>query len=384
MTFIPGESENSSQNVLNGKDAAIPDWVDNWFHGDQVSKMPDSIPADLTDPDNRSELPTKDLDEFDEKLPKYRVLNHVQVGLEETADGVEPNVGFFNDLAPVTLEGTPLGDSDEEHDRLPGNEEVAIEDNALRDDGCVADWFEEEYGTENWGKQEPTTKDQVDERSIEIESSDGETVEGVQVTSIVGGSDVYLETMADVARERTADWVPAIQWLQKELVDCGANIVTAAAMASLAANVPNFYTYLDVIVMADGSYLIRLQDASPYPRHALYQDGQKIGTNDFDKGEEWKPNQSLTTKPPTTLLDEYSELPEIYWITAIDTGNRPFQSMGIEANIHGLTPFGPYHPTSYRYKHRTSPASDHPLVDSGEGNKLDVSDLESQPLYLPD
>lgn len=190
--------------------------------------------------------------------------------------------------------------------------------------------------------------------------------------SIVGGSDVFLEVLRQQANERTPWYLSAQAFLQGKFEQCGVGLKTRLALISLIFNLPYFYTFLDVIVMADGSSLVRMVDASVYPRHALYiNEAKKGGASNFDKGDEWKPNQKLVSSGNP-------------YVPELTSGNDRFDNMGAESIAVGATPF-PHAGLLYQYHYdigsRTGP---HPVLEHAEGETLNTETLSQQNVLFPD
>lgn len=352
LTFLPGEVEDSTATTDHSIDSTIPDWVDKWFHADKIEVLPENL----------NDLEPKSLPEYDRTFPRYRVRNEIIIDIA-SSDGrtldhdVVPE--FNQEVSPVTLEGTPVT-----HAPVAANDEKDIEENVLRDEDCFAPWFRDELEDE-WRSVEPKSKVKPSHRTIEIDG-----IEGVQAAQIVGGSDVYLEAMMNQARKRTPWYLNPESYLQGKFRQCGVGYKTSLALASLAFKLPNFYTFLDVIVMADGSQLVRVVDASVYPRHALYVNDTKKRASNFDKGEEWKPNQKLNSSGDP-------------FVPELTSGNDRFDNMGIEAQAVGATPF-PHTGYIYQYFYdHPSRSGDHPVMEYAEGEELGKEALKNQDILFP-
>jgi len=104
--------------------------------------------------------------------------------------------------------------------------------------------------------------------------------------------------------------------------------------------------------MADGSKLVRVWDASVYPSHALYLDGNREGKNLFREGIEWVEQGPL--QEHTAFLD-----------------------FGLEGNTPGKTPFDQF--GSWKYKLDWNKGSrDHPVMTASvQGNNLTLETMRS-------
>lgn len=129
---------------------------------------------------------------------------------------------------------------------------------------------------------------------VAVEGSDGEVVEGVRVSAIVGGQDTYVRKLNDLFRR------DPVRFLR----EFPGNRLTSAT--AYLTRPPTMFTFLEVVVLADGTTAATVWDASPYPLHLLYVNGYRPrgATNGLERGEgvaldgtvrggNWVPNQDI-------------------------------------------------------------------------------------------
>lgn len=320
LTYIPGYDEDKSK----GGDryaAAMPDWVDGYFHGDEHAadfsgeEHSGHLDDDLSDATSQD----KDLPEYNEDtyeddkyggsddFPYYRVKNTLSL-VVQTSDG--ETVDSWNkrrakgESAPITLEG----------------EEG--EGNLIRG---LDQWYKDHPDiSDPWDYQAPSGERLFQERKVTVEG-----IEGVQLLQAYGGSDIYLDIMQskllELDRKEFLDAIreasPGENSVESEIFE---SAYEPAKVFAHLVDLPKMYTFVELTVMADGSSVTRLWDAGPYPRHALYvgettADATKVESTDFDVGEEWRPNQNF---------------------------NKRFFQWSIEAQTH-RSPYGPAGPMAY-------------------------------------
>lgn len=132
------------------------------------------------------------------------------------------------------------------------------------------------------------------------------------------------------------------------------------------------YTFLDLIVMADGTTVSRVWDTSPYPKHYLYVNGTQRADNGFDRG----------TGP---ALGGRGKVKNGEWIRNQDVNRERFAPWWKQIRFGHVTPFRPFKPKAYENKwdndDLTEPAhvgtpQDHPvMVEGDDGSRLSASDL---------
>jgi hypothetical protein len=290
LQFIPGDNENEDQGgyPLNGGlmqlfrednfgvsirgyslELPIQPVLDSWLKGDQtavtdkVRPGSDELPMDIKKA--RRKESGKYSDEFGtDAFNIFRFENEVQVSFD-TPDGETI------DTESVQIRFNESGNSPEdERVSLDGRETPT---SVTPDHGVngipVQDW----HGTfEESSNRKP--------RHYEYETDfEFEGVEGVRILTISGG---YAGFVADWAL-RVGNSPPTFI---NEVWDWGVN-ETLAEVAWLAAPsrtqfltdyltvVPNTYSLIEFIVLADGRRYARVWDASQYPSLAMYVDGKR-------------------------------------------------------------------------------------------------------------
>lgn len=138
------------------------------------------------------------------------------------------------------------------------------------------------------------------------------------------------------------------------------------------------YTFLELLVMADGTTLTRAWDTSPYPHHFLYVDGARAG-EEMDNGLE-----------RGTGLREDGSVKDGNWVRNQDQNRERFSPWVQQAyKPAGIEPFSPHSPLAYEQNWDTyvpgmTPQS-HPLLVSGEdGASLTAAALHQrfdEPLF---
>ncbi|SFR36504.1 hypothetical protein [Halogeometricum limi] len=313
VTSILGYNENGTPS-----NSAIPNVFDDWFHGDFRTARPQSL---------SSALGKKYPDEYNGKsFPNWRINSAIEVGFDSPNGRSIANndwaVSFGKSKqAKITLEGekfNPFRD-------VPG----------LNFDGS------ENALTSN--VKGPFTA----KKKISIPDSDGNSVDGIRASSIYGGSDRYLTT----AKKRG--------YTLKELfaLTPGGAIIAPLADSAFMIHVTTFYTFTDIIYMADGAKVVRLWDASKYPAHDLYVDETREDGNPFREGIEWVRRNGK---------------------------HAAFEDFAFEGNTVGLTPFDRSGSFLYRQKMFKGKGS-HPVgtfTDNGTIFRAStVANAKSQPLF---
>jgi hypothetical protein len=304
ITLLPGHNEDSEGDG-DALDSAMPDYdgkcLDAWFVADAVTDLPD----DLQEVDEMR----KHLPEYDEGLRHYRLKNQLELSFS-TDDGrtvVDSSVGFRtnDDEKPpfVGVEGQP-------------GEENVVRAILERDD---LDWFD------GRDKLRADTEGKRFESGAVVEEIDG--VEGVRGSVLLGGSDTYVEIM----REKFYELGP-VEFLEVT----GMDVETVPAFV---VQPPNMYTFLELAVMADGTELARIWDASRYPKHYLYVDGWKRDETEFEEGSrlsggEWRQNENANERFGQWTLEEQD----------LRSAFAPRVTRGYEQYLDHATSFGE-HPT---------------------------------------
>ena len=109
-------------------------------------------------------------------------------------------------------------------------------------------------------------------------------VEGIRASVLTGGRDEFIVRM----KEKFDELGPA-QFLARTGMD-------VEAVPAFIVEPPTMYTFLDLVVMADGASLARVWDATPYPKHYLYVDGDKRDETAFEEGDHWEPREDTNRR----------------------------------------------------------------------------------------
>lgn len=302
VTMLPGHSENSTEG---GDDlaSAMPDYggkcLDAWFVADAVTDLPDDL---RTVREMRKHLP-----EYDEGLRQYRLMNRIELAFS-TPDGrnvvessVELDTNAEQKSSYVGVEGEP-------------GEENVVREIIERDD---LDWFD---GREKLRADVENKRFESDAVSVEVGG-----VEGVRASVLFGGSDTYVEIM----REKFYELGP-VEFLETTGMD-------AAVVPAFVVQPPTMYTFLELATMADGTTLVRVWDASRYPKHYLYVDGEKRDETEFEEGSrlsggEWRANENANERFGQWVLEEQD----------LRSPFSPHTRSGYEQYVDHATSFGPY------------------------------------------
>ena len=305
VTLLPGHSENSTEGG-DALDSAMPDYdgkcLDAWFVADAVTDLPDDL-------EEVREM-RKHLPEYDDGLRQYRLANEIELSFS-TEDGrsvVDSSVGLRTNAnekpSYVGVEGED-------------GEENVVMDIVERDD---LDWFD--------GK----TKLRADVERFESDAvrEEVEGVEGVRASVLFGGSDTYIEIM----REKFYELGP-IEFLETTGMD-------VEAVPAFIVQPPTMYTFLELAVMADGTTLARVWDASRYPKHYLYVDERKRDETEFEEGSraeggEWRKNENVNERFGQWTLEEQD----------LRSPFSPHTRSGYEQYVDHVTSFGPYPAMTY-------------------------------------
>ncbi|WP_137284117.1 hypothetical protein [Halorussus salinisoli] len=304
ITLLPGGSEDSA-NGGDDLDSAMPDYggksLDAWFVADQVTDLPDDL-AEV-------EEMRKHLPEYDEGLRQYRLKNRIELSFS-TRDGQS-----------VVDSSVQFGTNADEKPPYVGVEGQQGEENVVRDiiERDDLDWFDGK------SKLRADVEDKRFESEAVREEVDG--VEGVRASVVLGGSDTYVEIM----REKFYELGP-VEFLETT----GMDVETVPAFV---VQPPNMYTFLELAVMADGTTLARVWDASRYPKHYLYVEADKRDETEFEPGSrlsggEWRENENVNERFGQWTLEEQD----------LRSPFSPHTRSGYEQYLDHATSFGP-HPT---------------------------------------
>lgn len=259
FTLLPGHSEDTPGDG-HKHDSAMPDYcdasLDAWFIGDQVTDYPQTREAVL---EMRRQLP-----EYDEGLRQYRVQNHVVLSFA-TDDG-----------ETVVDQSVTLETNRDEKPSYVAVEGQAGESNVVRDivERDDLEWFDNQ------------SKLRADPERFEsgVVREELRGVEGVRASALVGGRDAFIVRMKE-----KFDELGPVEFLEKTGME-------TKAVPAFIIRPPTMYTFLDVVAMADGSRLARVWDATPYPKHFLYVDGQKQDETVFEEGRDWHPREDMNPR----------------------------------------------------------------------------------------
>lgn len=317
LSIFPGLSENSSEggDELN---SALPDFhgqaVDDWFHGDFQIELEDSL--------EQATKSDRELEEFPgEAFRHYRFKNQVEVSFR-TPDGssIETDsvdVSYNTDTVEITLEG---------------------EGNTLRNDILNETLF----GGQDKLKATPR------KRYINTEITEIDGINAIRVSTIWGAFDPYVELLLEYVADNTL-------YALFKLLDMPQNGV----LIDFITTTPTIYTWLELVITADGTQLARVWDASRYPKHAGYLGDEKMDTNVFERGEDWQVNEDVNERFNEWTIEEqthsvvpyesphnaYLELFDRNVVPQIDQGLHPVMYFGrddsgklSEAEVKSLLP----------------------------------------------
>lgn len=312
LSTIPGGSEDSQDPDGDDLNSAMPDYfgkaLDAWFIGEKREDLPDDLDDALAARRTMPEYPG-------EEFRQYRTRNEVSISFR-TEDGQT-----IADWASVSVDQQDLSD---------GGSEVAVEgeiahgeDNAIRN--ILADpsmnWFDGDDSKE-------AKRTNFGEGAI-LESRNKVTVdgvEGVRASVIHGGKDTFIVDM----KRKLLEEGP-IEFLRR-LSDAGASFAT---IPSWIIHPPTIYTFLESILMADGTSLSVVWDASRYPKHYLYVDGDKKDDNNFEKGPAltgWKELEDLNVRFTQWVFEEQDSRSPF----------SPHYRNWYESEWNGLFSYGPH------------------------------------------
>ncbi|MFC6993815.1 hypothetical protein ACFQH3_20110 [Haladaptatus sp. GCM10025707] len=323
VTSIFGHNENSgdpNDPTATARNSAIPDFLDEGFHGDDRQSLPSTI---------STALGSKTLEEYTDPFPNFRINTAVEIGFD--TDGRTVLNGEYDALYDDPSMQNPSSVSSITREGGPGESTLFV---------TILDSLD---GADNFlpaNVKGPYTTDEL----VTVPDGSGGTVEGVRASIILGGNDPYIVALKDgyTLAQLFAGNIPL-------------------AVLLFWQNIPSFYAFLDVVVMADGTKVVRVWDASRYPAHALYVGGLWRDERPFREGIEW------TRDGPVTQ----------------DTA---FGEFVLDSRLLGRTPFETFGSLGYG-DHFRSGHGDHPLLDfSDPGTILSIETLEStlsKPLFPP-
>lgn len=248
LTRIPGRSENDdgSPDVVEQYDrSANPYVVDEWFHGDATEGWENDLQ------DARS---TKYLTEYDDSLLNYRLDTAIEIGITTDGDTVTDSDVSMTD--PDHPDTTPGGTS---YVTLEGDPEEPK--NMFRNE---FDHYDDPYGQKH--PANIAGRYVAENHNFRVDG-----VDGVRASIIFGANDPYILKLRE-------DVFSLFGYV---------DIDVAIEISRYIVQVPAFYAFIDFALMADGTKVVTVWDASRFPAHALYVAGTWQDENLFRKGIEW-------------------------------------------------------------------------------------------------
>lgn len=290
LQFIPGKEENESRGgypldsgliqvfgegstiptrYVLGRDLPLKPVLDSWLTGDMTDTLPAYLRADDHPEVGRGALESVQGKYFDdigptESFREFRFHNGVSISFDVTSEGkvVQDSVKieFLEDGLKPEDPKISLG-------RLE-NSYTVLHDHEV--DGIP--W--REWYVDNQERSNRHTRYYKYDTDYEFDG-----IEGVRVTTIAGGWAGFVQDFsrrvgddAPAFINEVMDWgIPDWQaWLAMLFMPPGSQF-----LIDYLAVVPNTYTFLDFIVLADGRRYVRVWDASAYPSLATYVDGER-------------------------------------------------------------------------------------------------------------
>lgn len=278
LQFIPGRSENTSEGghpLDSGLMQVVPEderwsvWgkpikvpadpvLDSWLGGDMIEELPDTLEA------ARGKKTGKYRDDTlpDEAFKEYRFENGVSVSFETNSDG-----SIDEDSVEITF--NEVGSSGDDPIISRGDEEnsaTVLHDHEIN--GIPwGEWYDENVRESN--RQNRYYKYDT---NFEFEG-----VEGVRVRTVWGGYAGFVGDISKRASDNAADFFSTIwDWPVPDPVAKLAMLSSpryAQFLTEALTAIPNTYTFIDFIVLADGRRYVRIWDASSYPSLFTYVDG---------------------------------------------------------------------------------------------------------------
>lgn len=295
LQFIPGKSENPSEDghPLNSGlmqifpendsfsvynfDAELPTEpvFDNWLGGDMI----DGLPHDL-----------EDARKTEEGKYRYDVGPGAEFKKYRFENGITVSFGTINDRTidenTVEIEFSEVGPSGDDSIISRGEQENSK--TVLHDHEINGIPWEDWYDGKNVRKSNRQKRYYRYDIDFEFDG-----VEGVRVLTFWGG---YAGFMGDIS-ERVANDAPEFLRTVWDWGDIESSIAELALTAApeevhyfleAATTVPNTYSFLDFVVLADGRRYARVWDASQYPSLFTYIDGRLKSPEKMDYDpQEW-------------------------------------------------------------------------------------------------
>lgn len=292
VSFLPGKSEEPTQlrgalpyiNKYTYLDKGEAAMFDAWHHSDEINEplldLDDMLSAD------------RYLKEYDQEFRKYRLLN--QIGVQMDTDGQnidydyttvlfngfsakyddqnrDPDDFEFKDIRdppPSTLEG---------HDAVYNPFRDRIENEVTKEDG--SEYFDGEL-------KKPAT---IANRYYNIEPDtiviDGNEMDAIRIGTILGGIVTYaleMQAMDDSDLYDLMDWEV---FTLLDLIRKGIN--SKSLMHEFNTPAPAIFSWIELIVCADGTTIGMTVDESPFPKHGSYIDTELKRISSL----EWEPDQ---------------------------------------------------------------------------------------------
>lgn len=279
LQFIPGESENPSEdgNPMDsglmqvfpandsfsvwGVDVELPTEpvFDNWLGGDMIDVLPKRLQSARKKKEGKYRADTEEGAEF----RQYRFENGVDVSFETAGDG-----RIDEETVEITFSET--GSDGTDSTVIRGDQENSK--TVLHDAAINGIPWRQWYG-KNVRRSNRHRRYYSYDTDFEFDGTSG-----VRVLTVWGG---YAGFVADIS-QRTADdpaaffktvWNWDISAKLAELAIANGPEELQFLIDALTA-VPNTYSFLDLVVLADGRRYARVWDASQYPSLFTYVDGK--------------------------------------------------------------------------------------------------------------
>jgi len=372
ISFVPGLDESgfssSTRDVSAFHDespSVVPIDPDG-FYGDEIQAekpgVDSGLPKDVEEAlEIRKTVDEDSLGEFEEKA--YRLKNSLDIEYSVTDDGrvdvTEPIKISVNFKSPVNnnLLSQPYSvEVSVDNEELPNTvlHDVAREEyNTLLDrdgDGAIERDAEAIIrifaGEVEEQKRKPFTYDRyLDADITELKNPLGEEMEALRVSTIWGAVNNITRELIDRAIAGSGD-----EGGESDLPGVPDN--------------PHVYTWIDVALLADGTVYVRVPDASVFPRHSLYVNGEKERTNSFTVSAQSGPNE--------------------YGAEYFEEGNSVWERFKKEAKGGSVVPFrSPHNVYVNEYDHGSEPDffPGHPVMVYGvdsDGDEIEPDVVEER------
>lgn len=380
MTLLPGGSENSQDGGASqcrdhkddcndggdDLDNSMPDYwgksLDAWFIGD----MREDLPNELSYAEDVKRRPV----EYDgEEFQAYRMKNHIEIKFpssdSETIDNWdEVEVKLTDEDPPYVLvegEGEQNGEDNPIRTLInsPPNEDWSWFEGREKARAIVTRFDSVVESGENdeefrWSPRSPAVN------LVRFEGITG--IQGVRVSVIMGGDDTYITKLNEIRFNKH----------QREFIDefPDDTFTNLGQIPSWIQTPPTMYTFLDLIVMADGTSVSRVWDSSPYPMHYLYHNGDRQANNGFDKG--------------TGKKFEIGKVQNGEWIRNQDVNRERFAQWWKQIHFTTVTPFKPHVPRQYELDWDANaqlagtPQAHPVMVGMSDGETLDSQEVMNE------